>query len=104
VLARLLLVLLLAAFSLPAAVASCHDAPAPMTGTHAMHGSGHQPMTVPDGSVASHACVGCVPPSGMLAKRIEPPLPAPSMAPAAFVATLDLGGAVPPDLPPPRRG
>lgn len=54
--------------------------------------------------MASHACVGCVPPSDLLAARIEPPLPAPAAAPTVRVAALNLGGALPPDLPPPRRG
>lgn len=102
-LARLLLVLLLAAFSLPAAAAACHDMP--VAGTQAMAMTGdHHSAPAPESPMASHACVGCVPPSDLLAARIEPPLPAPAPAPAMRVTLLDLSGALPPDLPPPRRG
>jgi len=103
-LGRLILVLLMAAFSLPAAASTCHDA-AVSVADHAMpmQQGDHQPAPAPEAPFATHGCVGCVPPSDLLGARIAPPLPVPAAAPAERVATLDLGGTAPPDLPPPRR-
>lgn len=80
-LARLIIVLLLAAFAAPAAAASgCHEAAvsAPM----AHHGSadGHR---APDVVIATHVCIGCIPPGDWTTARIAQP-PSPLAVPLAI--------------------
>jgi len=104
VIARLILVLLLAAFSMPAASASCHTYP-PTAGTArgTMHGGHGTPDRRPDEATV-HACIGCVPPSDLIAPAVAPPSFGADVPPrardAASVAGLDRA----PALPPPRAG
>ncbi|MGR6329700.1 hypothetical protein ACU5AX_11595 [Sphingomonas sp. XXL09] len=97
---RLILALLLAAFTLPnAAAAACHDTLAPGAAAHAM------PMSHPaprQEAVAVHGCIGCIPPSDWWRAPIVAPVPAPQPLLAATIRPLDLGRAAPPALPPPR--
>jgi hypothetical protein len=114
-LARLILVLLLAAFAFPAvAPAACHDASASrghavvmdmaaMDGAHdAM--SGQRPdQEAPDRKATPlHGCIGCVPPSNWNTARVlGVTLREPTMV-TERVAALDLGAGIAPALRPPR--
>lgn len=91
---RLLLALLLASFTVPAAAAApaCHDDTA-MGMTH------HQ---APEKQGGAHVCVGCVPLADWLGTRIVPRIPPRARQPHTTVVRLDLGGATAPALPPPR--
>src|SRR3546814_16266038 len=74
--ARLLLVLLLAGLALPATAAMpCHDAaPPPMAGmTHHAPAISDAP-TAPAKAMPAHLCIGCVPPSSWRAGTIAAPL------------------------------
>ena len=97
-LARLILALLLAAFALPGAASACHDAPVAMAAMH------HGPVHAPDKAVSVHACLGCIPLGDCAVARMEAPLLPVADAPLWMVATLDVRGAGPPALPPPRHG
>lgn len=98
-LARLLLVLLLAAFTAPSATAAaCHDAP---RARHAMP----MPDAAPDEhALPVHACPGCIPPSLWARPRLGAPLFARAAEPMAAAPDQLIGASPPPDLPPPRGG
>jgi hypothetical protein len=114
-LARLILVLLLAAFAFPAvAPAACHDASASrghavVMDMAAMSGaldamSNHRPdHEAPDRKATPlHGCIGCVPPSNWNTARVlGVTLREPTMV-TERVAALDLGAGIAPALRPPR--
>ncbi|MEO9129835.1 MAG: hypothetical protein ABI240_01370 [Sphingomonas sp.] len=105
-LARLILLLLLAAFTLPAMAASpCHDSSVPMAmpAHHSMPAipargdSGHD-----DRAIVAHACIGCIPPSSLRSGAdIARPIESGEMRLVRFTR-LDAGRALPPATPPPR--
>ena len=95
---RVLLILLALVVSAPAtAMPSCHDA---VASAHAMPMDQHR---TPD-AAPPHACPGCLPAGDWLAPRIAVPVPLPAPAPVGRIAPLDLAGAAPPLLRPPRMG
>lgn len=99
-LARLILVLLLAAFAVPAAAASsCHEATvsAPMA-----HHGGAGDHRAPDVAIAAHVCIGCIPPGDWTAARIAQPLAPPAVPLAIMQQSFSPGLARAPALPPPR--
>ena len=104
---RFFLVLLFAAFAVPAAApAACHDA---STSTpHAMAAmadgmAGTADHETPDRkAVAVHGCIGCVPPSTWTVARIADVAPAETAAPIERSAVFDIGGTTAPALRPPR--
>lgn len=106
-LARFILVLLLAAFAFPAsAPAACHDA-AMTNMTHSMampmDAAPMQASDLPDHKATPpHGCIGCVPPSNWSAARILGAVPHGAVVMIERAAVLDLGGPVAPDLRPPR--
>ena len=96
-LARLILVLLLAASAVPAAAAEgCHENAATH---HAMPGM----PDMPDHKVVTaHVCIGCIPPGDWVgAGCVAPMMPALERA-ITLPARLDLNAGTPPALPPPR--
>ena len=100
-LARLILSLLLAAFTLPAmAAAPCHDTSAPMTMT-----AGHSMPATPthdDKAVVAHNCLGCSPPSSLKSGAdLGAPVQPAEIRIAGF-ARLNPGKAPAPATPPPR--
>ena len=102
-LVRLILALLLTAFAIPASASmpACHDAPLG-TATHAVSGQHHEAPRQDDRAMATHLCIGCVPPADVSARVAAPRLVA-AMAPVATIARLDLATGDSPRLPPPRR-
>ncbi len=100
-LARLILSLLLAAFTLPAmAAAPCHDTPAPMVMAphHSMPATpGHE-----DKAIVAHACIGCIPPSSMMPRTMSHPAIAADVARVDALAPFEAGKAPAPATPPPR--
>ena len=99
-LARLILVLLLAAFAVPAAAASgCHEATVSAPMVH--HGSSDD-HRAPDVPIATHVCIGCIPPGDWTTARIAQP-PSPLAVPLAITQqSFSPGIARAPALPPPR--
>ncbi|WP_375381187.1 hypothetical protein [uncultured Sphingomonas sp.] len=98
--ARLLLVLMLALGAIPgmAAGAACHESTSVMAA--AMPGMApHHGHPAP----AEHRCIGCTPLPDLLAAR-RPVAPARTRPPRPMPARLDLSTAGPPALPPPRIG
>jgi hypothetical protein len=100
-LVRLILSLLLAAFTLPAmASAPCHDTPAPMA-----MAAGHSMPAMPvhqDKAIALHDCMGCIPPSSLKSGAdLGAPLQPAEIRIAGF-ARLNPGKAPAPATPPPR--
>lgn len=105
-LARLFLVLLLAAFAVPAAAAPpCHGARAATASNHAAASHHEAPAPTPDPGKAAvaHVCIGCVPLGDRMTSVARRALSA-AAAPDASVARIDLGGSSAPALPPPRIG
>ncbi|WP_332799117.1 hypothetical protein [Sphingomonas sp. PB2P12] len=113
---RLFLVLLFAAFALPAAApAACHGgstmsahAATAMTGDRAhvrredadLRAADHTPAH--HEAVAEHSCVGCIPPSAWTVARIDDVPPADTAAPIERAAVFDIGMTAAPMLRPPR--
>lgn len=111
---RLFLVLLFAAFALPAAApAACHDASA--AGPHMMTAMATVTADMADGmaktadhdapdqkAVATHGCIGCVPPSTWTVARIDDVPPAETASPIERAAVFDIGMTTAPALRPPR--
>ena len=100
-LVRLILSLLLAAFTLPAmASAPCHDTPAPMA-----MAAGHSMPAMPtheNKAIVLHDCMGCIPPSSLKSGAdIGAPLRPAEIRIAGFTR-LDPGTAPAPATPPPR--
>ena len=100
-LARLILSLLLAAFTLPAmATGPCHDMPTPMA-----MAAGHSMPAAPahqDKAIVAHDCLGCIPPSSLKSGAdLASPLKRAEIRIAEF-ARLDPGKAPAPATPPPR--
>jgi hypothetical protein len=97
---RLIFSLLLACLALPATTTMpCHDGGAEAAMTMQTGKRHHH-----DPAMAAHACIGCVPPSSWrTAPDLAPPLMIPAAPPVAVLARLDLGRAMPPATPPPRR-
>ncbi len=107
-LARLILVLLLVAFALPAmAVVPCHDQPGSMRDMPAemtMRYDTPEPMPEHDRkAIAVHACVGCIPPVSIAHPVVAAPLRPEAMLRAPSLARFDAGRSTPPATPPPRR-
>lgn len=104
---RLLLavMLMLGGVAADAASPSCHDMPA-MSGQAmaARPMPGAAPGVPVRGTLPTHDCIGCVPPSALLPARIAEPIPPIAIPPLASVVRLDLGRSIPPSLPPPRIG
>ena len=105
-LVRLILSLLLAAFTLPSMAASgCHEAPAAMTMAphHAMpaaprHENGkHDPA-----AIVAHACIGCIPPSSMTPRTLSHPPIARDIGRIDLIAPFEARTALAPATPPPR--
>ncbi len=98
---RLILTLLLAAFTLPGMAAACHDGAPAVNAVHQrMH---HMPPGDQD-KASVHACIGCIPPStwqsiAIAAERLPRPIPR-TIPIQAYLASR----ATPPALPPPRLG
>ena len=100
-LARLILSLLLAAFTLPAmAAAPCHDTPAPMV--MAPHQSMPATPSHDDGAIVAHACIGCIPPSSMMPRTMSHPAIATDVAQVDAIAPFEAGKTAAPATPPPR--
>ncbi|RIA37604.1 hypothetical protein DFR49_3491 [Hephaestia caeni] len=102
--ARLLLVLLLAGLALPAtATMPCHDgAPPPMAGmTHHAPATSDVPTT-PAKAMPAHLCIGCVPPSSWRAGTIAAPLLPPMTLGGRPLRALIAGPPLAPEPPPPR--
>lgn len=98
-LARLLLILLVAVFAVPsAAPAACHDG-AKVAHTMPMRSDDSGPRAVP-----THACLGCIPPSDWLSPQIAGPMLSPVVVRFAPPPALLVGTERTPDLRPPRRG
>jgi len=97
-LARLILALMLAAFALPAATMPCHDAPMAMSGV----AMAHHGDVAPARAIAAHACIGCVPPSSWRTGTLDRLMPLSRPLQRIRVATLDVGPAAPPAIPPPK--
>ncbi|MBB4154599.1 hypothetical protein GGQ80_002515 [Sphingomonas jinjuensis] len=97
-LARLIMVLVLALTALPhgasaaPAVAACHETMAPM------HDS--KPTPAP---AAQHGCIGCIPPGDWLGVRVAGPVFIAALPPSPRVRMLAIGVGAPPALPPPRK-
>jgi len=94
---RLLLALLVASFALPAAAAApvCHEE----TRMVGMHHDAPAPVE----KTAAHVCVGCAPLADWAAARVGELVVPSAPTEATPARRLDLGGAVAPALPPPRR-
>ena len=101
--ARLILMLLLACLALPAmATAPCHDGSAEMTGMAMPH---VMPAPVEEHerkAVAVHACMGCIPPATLLRAGLAGPLPIAVLARPVPLVRFDRGRMTPPATPPPR--
>jgi hypothetical protein len=99
---RLILAVMLMLGGVAADAASpCCDTP--KMSSHSM--AGHSmPNEAPAKALPVHNCIGCVPPSDLLAARIAEPILPIAIPPVAGVMRLDLGRGVPPSLPPPRIG
>lgn len=100
-LARLILVLLLAAFAVPAAAASgCHES----TPTHhTMPGMPDVPEHKSDpGLVTAHVCIGCIPPGDWISTPVEAPRAGREVPAVTAIVRFDIGLSAPPALPPPR--
>jgi len=100
-LARLILSLLLAAFTFPAmATGPCHDTPTPMA-----MAAGHSMPAAPahqDKAIVAHDCLGCIPLSSLKSGAdLGALLQSPEIRIAGF-ARLDPGKALAPATPPPR--
>ena len=105
--ARLILMLLLACLALPAmATAPCHDGSAEMTGMAMPHAPSHvmpAPMEEHERkAVAVHACMGCIPPATLLRAGLAGPLPIAVLARPVPLVRFDRGRMTPPATPPPR--
>lgn len=96
-LARLIMVLILALTSLPlgasaaTATVACHEQAMPMP-----H---HTPAPA---TPVEHGCIGCIPPSDWLGTRVAAPTPVVASPPSTRVRVLAIGSGQPPALPPPR--
>ena|SRR5689334_4050863 len=96
-LARLIMVLILALTSLPhgasaaPAVAACHETMAPM--------HDKAPAQAP---AAEHGCIGCIPPGDWLNARVAEPVTVAALPPSPRIRVLSIGIGMPPALPPPR--
>ncbi|MEG3088135.1 hypothetical protein [Sphingomonas sp. PB4P5] len=103
--ARLILVLLLACLALPAmAAAPCHDGSGEMAGM-AMPHARPAPSDEPEHkAVAVHACMGCIPPATLLRAALAARLPLATLPPARALVRFDRGRMTPPATPPPRAG
>lgn len=96
--ARLLVMLLSLLLALPAvAVPACHQPVA--SGAHAHHAH-HDPT--PPTAVATHDCIGCIPPSDWIGARIACPLVAQDTRRRPAAVPLIPGAIVRPTPPPPR--
>lgn len=99
-LARLILVLLLAAFAVPAAAASgCHDAGMSAPAAHHGDTGNHR---APDTAITAHVCIGCIPPGDWTAARVFAPVSAPALRRVFFQQAFAAGIARAPAIPPPR--
>lgn len=98
-LVRLILVMLLAAFAMPAtAMPGCR---AEMR-TMPMAADRQMPMAPDHRARVMHVCIGCIAPSNRLTHRIAPVPVAGAAMPIAEAARLVLGTTGPPAPPPPR--
>lgn len=98
--ARLILVLLLAAFALPAlADGPCHASPAMAT----MHHAGHGSIPAEERATAPHVCIGCIPPASLAMRALAAPAATAAVARRIVAAAFDPASGSPPALPPPRR-
>ncbi|MFC3582099.1 hypothetical protein [Sphingomonas hylomeconis] len=101
--ARLILVLLLACLALPAmAAAPCHDGSTGMAGMAMPHAMPAAPEEHERKAVAVHACMGCIPPATLLRAGLAAPLPRVAVPPARALVRFDRGRISPPATPPPR--
>ena len=103
--ARLLLMLLLAGLALPAmAAAPCHGGGVDMVGM-AMPYSMPAPATEHDRqAVAVHACLGYIPPAMFIRAAVAAPAPRIAVRRRLMVVAFNPGRTGPPATPPPRLG
>lgn len=109
--ARMILALLLAAFTFPAmANGPCHDSAAMMPGMmmaamavpmahhqNAQHDRSDQPR-----GMAAHVCIGCIPPAMVAPRPVSTPFTYAPVRRAIAVTAFAAGLSAPPILPPPR--
>ncbi|MEN2785856.1 hypothetical protein ACFOKI_10380 [Sphingomonas qilianensis] len=101
--ARLILMLLLACLALPAmAAAPCHDESGAMSGMAMPHAMPAPTEEHERKAVAVHACMGCIPPATLLRAAMTAPLPLVALPPARALVRFDRGRMTPPATPPPR--
>ena len=101
--ARLILLLLLACLALPAmAAAPCHDGSGEMAGMAMPHAMPAVPDAQERKAVAVHACMGCIPPATLRRAAMAGPLPLVALQLRAALARFDRGRMTPPATPPPR--
>jgi hypothetical protein len=102
--ARLILVLLLACLALPAmAAAPCHDGSGEMAGMAMPHAMPAAPDDHERKAVPVHACMGCIPPATLLRAAMAVPVPLAGLPLAVALVRFDRGRMTPPATPPPRR-
>jgi hypothetical protein len=103
---RFFLVLLFAAFALPAAApAACHGKST--AAPHAMPAMAGAPtegmgQEADHKAIAPHGCIGCIPPSAWTAAQIDDVPPVAAAVPVERAAVFDIGMTAAPALPPPR--
>lgn len=97
---RLILTILSLLMALPAAaMPACHEA-APVAATMAHHGEHHVPA--PEAPIASHDCIGCIPPCDWAGRSVSEPLLPVALAPSTIPASMHETGSPKPTTPPPR--
>lgn len=101
--ARLILILLLACLALPAmAAAPCHDGSGAMAGMAMPHAMPAPIESHERKAVAVHACMGCIPPATLRRAAVAEPLPLEPLRLASALVRFDRGRMTPPATPPPR--
>jgi hypothetical protein len=101
--ARLILILLLACLALPAmAAAPCHDGSGEMAGMARPHAMPAVPDEHERKAVPVHACMGCIPPASLLRAAVAAPPPLVALPLTAALVRFDRGRMTPPATPPPR--
>ena len=101
--ARLILVLLLACLALPAmAAAPCNDGSGEMARMAMPHAMPAAPDEHERNAVAVHACMGCIPPATLLRAAVVAPLPIVALPLGSALVRFDRGRMTPPATPPPR--
>ncbi|WP_260597981.1 hypothetical protein [Sphingomonas endolithica] len=101
--ARLILMLLLACLALPAmASAPCHDGSGEMAGMAMPHTMPAPVENQERQALAVHACMGCIPPATLLRAGVAAPMPLAALPAGRALIRFDRGRMTPPATPPPR--